>query len=143
MSVLVLDKSMAMRRVIRHTLARGGITGIVDTGAGTEAMIMLREVQPDVLIVGARLEDMSGLEFIARARSEACGQRTFIIMLSDESSPEDVMAAVSTGADEYIVIPYRDDYLAQKVRRALERFGVTEFAKDVPPPYLNRAFLKR
>lgn len=143
MSVLILHHSAAHRRLIRHTLARGGVTGVIDVGSGADAAALLDERRPPVLIVGAQLDDMEGIEFIQRVRDRYQAPDVIIIMVSENNQPEDVMAAVAGGADEYVVLPYRDDHLAQKVRRALERFGVNEFEKDIPPPYLNRSFLKR
>jgi two-component system chemotaxis response regulator CheY len=121
MSLLIADGSSTVRRTIRNTLTPAGITGFLEAESGRHALAMLNRQPFDVLLIGSRLDDMTGLEFAAQIRALPAYRRTPLLMVSDLRSHEDVLQAVDAGIDHYILIPFPEDLLVDKVRKALEK----------------------
>ena len=121
MDLLIVDASSTVRRTIRNTLTRAGITDIVEAEAGQQALAFLDRETIPVLIVGAALDDMAGTELAARVRKLAAYRRTPLLMVSEKRSPEDVLTAVDAGVDDYILFPFPDELLVEKVQKALEK----------------------
>jgi len=124
--VLVLDDEAQIRRVLRTTLVASGFV-VREARSGEEALEMIREEMPDLLIVDINLPGMSGFE-VCREIRESCDVP--IIMLSVRNNERDKVRALDSGADDYVVKPFGIQELLARIRANLRRY--TSEA-DAPP----------
>jgi two-component system OmpR family response regulator len=89
-------------------------------GAAREAMSLLARAEPfQVMVLDVSLPDIDGFELCERIRR--AGNYTPVIMLTARSSPQDRVAGLEAGADDYLTKPFELDELLARVRSQLRR----------------------
>ncbi|MGB0543011.1 MAG: sigma-70 family RNA polymerase sigma factor [Longimicrobiales bacterium] len=94
-----------------HSVVRQGIRGVLEqvedlevigeAGDGAEALAMVSELSPDVVVLDVNMPEKSGLEVTMELREEAHPARVLILSMHDD--PEYVLQAVRSGADGYVL----------------------------------------
>ena len=114
--VLVVEDEPAIAESIAFFLRRDGFTTtVVATLADAE-----RELPwADLVILDLTLPDGSGFELLSRARRSASGAA--VIVLSSRDSEADRVAALETGADDYVTKPFSPREVVARVRAVLRR----------------------
>jgi two-component system chemotaxis response regulator CheY len=122
MRALVIDDSRAVRMFIRGILRELGLE-VSEAGNGQEALQSLRE-NPDtgLALVDWNMPVMDGLEFITAVRSQRAYDGLRIVMVTTETESDQVMRALSAGANEYVMKPFTKDVLVAKLTM-LDVFG--------------------
>ena len=119
MYALVIDDSSAMRKIISRILKRIGFQVIeaVDGQDGIEKLEANRD-QLAVALVDWNMPRMTGIEMVkaVRARQEFNDHR--LIMVTTETEPERMAQALMAGANEFIMKPFTDEILVEKLRMA-------------------------
>jgi two-component system KDP operon response regulator KdpE len=115
--VLILDDEAQIRRVLRTTLVASGFV-VREARSGEQALEMIREEIPDLLIIDINLPGMSGFE-VCREIREFCDIP--IIMLSVRNTERDKVRALDSGADDYVVKPFGIQELLARIRANLRR----------------------
>lgn len=120
LTVLVVEDEAAQREVLSYNLKAEGFE-VVSTGDGEEAMLLVSEVQPDLVVLDWMLPTTSGIEICRRLKSRPQTSVIPIIMLSARSEEVDRVRGLETGADDYVVKPYSVKELMARVRTQLRR----------------------
>jgi len=115
--VLIVDDEAQIRRVLRTSLVASGFV-VREARRGEEALELIREEVPDLLIVDINLPGMSGFE-VCREIRETC--EVPIIMLSVRNNERDKVRALDSGADDYVVKPFGIQELLARIRANLRR----------------------
>ena len=118
--VLVVDDEADLLTLVRYNLERDGF----EVGAamdGEEAMLMIAERRPDLVLLDWMLPRLSGIEICRRIRRSAETQNLPIIMLTARGEESDRVRGLDCGADDYIVKPFSPSELAARVRAVLRR----------------------
>lgn len=119
-TVLVVEDEPAQRDVLTYNLQADGFE--VQTAAdGDEALLMVEEVNPDIIVLDWMLPGTSGIEICRRLKTRAATMAIPIIMLSARSEEVDRVRGLETGADDYVVKPYSVMELMARVRNQLRR----------------------
>lgn len=107
LKVLVVDDNVHMRKLVTTILHAFGIVEIYEADSGEHAWTVLREANPDVIVLDWVMEGMSGIELVNMIRSNpACANPfTPVIMLSGHTSAEHVAEARDAGINEFIAKP--------------------------------------
>ena len=87
----------------------------------TEAMEMLRDTSPDVIISDVVMQGIDGLTFSRLVKSDEATSHIPFILLSAKRDVEVQTEGLNAGAEIYITKPFNVDYLKSSVRRLLER----------------------
>ena len=118
-SVLIVDDEPMTRNLLRLMLERVGFD-ILEAGDGLEALDIVAESQPDLLILDVMMPNMDGITVCEtlRARSETAVLP--IILLSARTSPDAVRMGLDAGADKYLGKPVGREKLINTVREVLE-----------------------
>jgi len=119
-SVLVIEDEPAQREVLAYNLEAEGYA-VARAETGDEAMVLVEEVQPDVIILDWMLPGVSGIEICRRLKSNTVTRTTPVIMLTARSEESDRVRGLETGADDYVVKPYSVIELMARVRTQLRR----------------------
>ena len=118
MKFLVVDDSATMRRIVVNSLQRIGFTQCVEAGDGREA---LDKYDPSVtfVITDWNMPNMSGTELARALRERADGKNVPILMVTARSVREDILTALESGVNNYIVKPFTPQVLKEKIDQLL------------------------
>ena len=115
--ILVVDDEPQIRRVLRAALTAQGYE-VQDARSGEEALEKVREMRFDLVLLDMNMPGMGGLEACREIRS---GSEVAIIMLTVRNTEQDKVAALDSGADDYITKPFGTPELLARIRAALRR----------------------
>ena len=118
--VLVVDDEADLLTLVRYNLERDGFE-VGEAVDGEEAMTMIAERRPDLVLLDWMLPRLSGIEVCRRIRRAAETQNLPIIMLSARGEESDRVRGLNYGADDYIVKPFSPSELLARVRAVLRR----------------------
>ncbi|MHA4835606.1 response regulator [Sphingopyxis sp. MSC1_008] len=113
--VLVVDDELHIRRLIHAALARADYA-IVEAENAREALDMLRDERPDIVLLDLGLPDRDGLELVPLVKQQS---DTTLIVVSARDATDQKVAALDLGADDYLTKPFDTDELLARVRVAL------------------------
>ncbi len=118
--VLVVEDEPAQREVLAYNLEAEGYD-VAKAETGDDALMLVDEVQPDVIILDWMLPGVSGIEICRRLKTRAETRAIPTIMLTARSEEADRVRGLETGADDYVVKPYSLIELMARVRTQLRR----------------------
>ncbi|MCW3027459.1 MAG: two component transcriptional regulator, LuxR family [Solirubrobacterales bacterium] len=138
--VVIVDDHHLFRSGVRAELG-SEVAVVGDAGSVEEAVGVISEQQPDVVLVDVHMPDGGGVEVIRRVCGEQPKVRFLALSVSDAA--EDVIAVIRAGARGYVTKTISGTELADAVRRVasgdavfsprLAGFVLDAFAGDVPP----------
>jgi two-component system KDP operon response regulator KdpE len=142
--VLIVDDEPHIRRLLRTTLTRASYE-VGEAETAREALEMLAEMDPDVVLLDLGLPDRDGLELvqIIRGRSKAT-----LLVVSARDATDQKVTALDLGADDYVTKPFDSDELLARVRAALRHRMNAQGAqskvivKNIEIDLVNRRVLK-
>ena len=118
--VLLVEDEPAQREVLAYNLEAEGFA-VRRAENGEEAMLLIREETPDLVILDWMMPVMSGLEVCRQIKTRDETRHIPVIMLSARSEEVDTVRGLETGADDYIIKPYALRELMARVRTQLRR----------------------
>jgi two-component system phosphate regulon response regulator PhoB len=119
-TVLLVEDEPAQREVLSYNFEAEGFR-VAQAANGEEALILMDEVSPDVIVLDWMLPNVSGIEVCRRLKSRQETRAVPIIMLSARSEEVDRVRGLETGADDYVIKPYSLVELMARVRAQLRR----------------------
>jgi DNA-binding response OmpR family regulator len=123
--ILVVEDEPAIAESVAYALRRDGFT-VTIANTAREAESATEGI--DLLVLDLMLPDMSGFDLIAELRKR--GLSTPIIVLSSRDGEADRVAALETGADDYVTKPFSPREVVARVRAVLRRVSTSH----LPPP---------
>jgi two-component system KDP operon response regulator KdpE len=121
-NILVVDDESQITRVLKTTLTSLGY-GTRVAGDGDEAVQIMKEWSPDLVITDLRMPNMDGLALCRHIRAKS---RIPIIVLSVRGEERTKVEALDAGADDYVTKPFSVKELLARVRAALRRASAPE-----------------
>ncbi|MFZ0957603.1 MAG: response regulator transcription factor [Candidatus Sulfotelmatobacter sp.] len=121
-NILVVDDEPQITRVLKTTLSSQGY-GVRTASDGDEALQMLKEWTPDLVITDLRMPNLGGLELCRQIRAKS---RIPIIVLSVKGEERIKVEALDAGADDYVTKPFGVHELLARVRATLRRAAAPE-----------------
>lgn len=118
-SLLIVDDRWLMRQTITAALREMGYTDLSEATSGLEAMRMLQNKATAAVISDWDMPGMNGLGLLRWMRSKPEFAETPFMMITAESSREQVRMAVEAGVSSYMVKPFTVQDLANKIERIL------------------------
>jgi DNA-binding response OmpR family regulator len=120
--VLVADDDRVVRRIVSVKLSGLGCE-IEEAEDGREALDLLEEETPDLLITDSLMPRMNGIQLVRSVRESEKFPALPVIMLTSRHGERDVIEGLEAGLDDYVVKPFSPDELAARVRSVLWRAG--------------------
>jgi two-component system phosphate regulon response regulator PhoB len=118
--VLLVEDEPAQREVLGYNLRSEGFD-VVTAADGDEAILLVEEETPDIIVLDWMLPGISGIEICRRLKSKSQTRAIPVIMLSARAEEVDRVRGLETGADDYVVKPYSVLELMARVRNQLRR----------------------
>jgi two-component system KDP operon response regulator KdpE len=142
--ILVVEDEPPIRRLLRTTLGANDYRTL-EAGTGAEAMSALRHHRPDLVLLDLGLPDVDGQRLIGEIRKLL---PVPIVVLSSRGDEAAKVAALDSGADDYVTKPFGADELLARIRAALrhrlqEQGAERIFASDDLSVDLVRRLVKR
>ncbi|MGH1413454.1 MAG: phosphate regulon transcriptional regulator PhoB [Pelagimonas sp.] len=119
-TVLVVEDEAAQREILAYNLEAEGFR-VVRAENGEEALVMVSEENPDIIVLDWMMPNVSGIEVCRQIKTRPETRNVPIIMLSARSEEVDRVRGLETGADDYVVKPYSVVELMARVRAQLRR----------------------
>jgi len=116
-NILVVDDEPQISRVLKTTLASHGYS-VRTARDGDEAIQVMNEWSPDLLVTDLRMPNMDGLALCRHVRAKS---EVPIIVLSVRGEERTKVEALDAGADDYVTKPFSVNELLARVRAALRR----------------------
>src|SRR6266568_2466906 len=113
MKILIAEDSATIRRLVAARLAADG----------EEALDLARSNRPDLLILDKVMPKLDGFEVVRALREDPATRKVPIVMLTAQTSAEDVLGGLGLGVEEYMPKPFSPRELSARVRRTLDRAG--------------------
>lgn len=125
-NILVVDDEPQITRVLKTTLASRGY-GVRTACDGDDALQMMKDWIPGLVITDLRMPNMDGLELCRRIRDK---WHIPIIVLSVKGEDKIKVEALDAGADDYVTKPFSVNELLARVRAALRRSSQARGQED-------------
>jgi two-component system phosphate regulon response regulator PhoB len=119
-TILVVEDEPAQRDVLTYNLEAEGFD-VVSAEDGEEALLLVAETGPDIIVLDWMLPGISGIEICRRLKTRPETATIPVLMLSARSEEVDRVRGLETGADDYVVKPYSVMELMARVRNQLRR----------------------
>lgn len=119
--ILVVDDEKPISDIVKFNLSKEGYE-VFTAFDGEEAVEMVTEVEPDLILLDLMLPKMDGLEVCREVRKN---YDTPIIMVTAKDSEIDKVLGLELGADDYVTKPFSNRELVARVKANLRRQGNT------------------
>lgn len=118
--IITVDDSSTMRRIIKNTLQKLGFESILEAGNGVEALEVMSKNKVDMIVTDWNMPEMDGLTFVKTVRQKDEYKELPILMITTEAAKEDILTALRSGVNNYVVKPFTPDTLQEKVFKLLD-----------------------
>ncbi|HEY9415181.1 MAG TPA: MtrAB system response regulator MtrA [Pseudonocardia sp.] len=140
--ILVVDDDPALSEMLSIVLRGEGFDTAV-VSEGPHALPAVRELRPDVVLLDLMLPGMNGIDVCRAIRAES---GVPIVMLTAKSDTVDVVLGLESGADDYVIKPFKPKELVARIRARLRRtdaepaemLSIGEISIDVPAHQVMR-----
>ena len=112
--VLVAEDSPTQAQRLRHLLQRQGYEVAVAPN-GREALDLARTFRPTLIISDVVMPEMDGYELSRRIKADAALAQIPVMLVTTLADPHDVIRGIEAGADNFVVKPYQEGYLSDRV----------------------------
>ena len=116
-SILLIDDHPLLRKGLQQLIEfEDELTVIGEAASGKEGLALAIETDPDLIILDLNMQGMDGLETLKTMRANDVTSR--IIMLTVSDNDEDVLTAISYGADGYLLKDMDPEEILEKIKQA-------------------------
>ena len=125
--VLVVDDDTALSEMLTIVLENEGFEPIV-CSTGDRALAAFHEYKPDIILLDLMLPGIGGIDVCRAIRAES---GVPIVMLTAKSDTVDIVLGLESGADDYVVKPFKPKELIARIRARMRQF------EEAPPETLT------
>ncbi len=118
-SVLVVDDDAALAEMLTIVLRNEGFEPFV-CSTGDQALAAFHEHRPDVVLLDLMLPGMDGIDVCKAIRAES---GVPIVMLTAKNDTVDVVVGLESGADDYVIKPFKPKELVARIRARVRQLG--------------------
>lgn len=116
-TVLIVDDSSVMRKIVERSLRQAGIGigQVLEASNGLEALAVLNQQKVNLVLCDINMPAMDGLEFVKQLPSVENAKGVPVVMITTEGSEGHVVQALSAGARGYIRKPFTADQVKEHI----------------------------
>lgn len=123
MNVLVVDDFSTMRKIIKNVLKQIGIESVLEAENGKMALDLLKKEEIDLIISDWIMPEMTGIDFLKACKADENIKKIPFVMVTAEAQKGNIMEAIKSGVDNYIVKPFTPEKLQAAIEKAKERIA--------------------
>ncbi len=113
--ILVVDDFATMRRIIKNILKQLGYNNVDEADDGSTGLNKLKSAKFDFVITDWNMPNMSGLDLVKAIRSDDDLKTMPILMVTAEAMKENIIEAVKSGVNNYVVKPFTAEVMKEKM----------------------------
>lgn len=113
--ILIVDDSPTMRRILVNTVIKAGYSDVKEAEDGRDALAKLMAGEYDLLMTDWNMPNMNGLELVQAVRLDDKLKAIPILMVTTRNMKEDIVNAIKSGVNGYIVKPFDAKTLNAKI----------------------------
>ena len=118
--ILVVEDETALVSLLRYNLEKEGFE-VLEATDGEEALLVMSERQPDLVLLDWMLPKLSGIEVCRQMRRRSETRNTPVIMLTARGEEGDRVRGLNAGADDYVPKPFSTTELIARIHAVLRR----------------------
>jgi sigma-B regulation protein RsbU (phosphoserine phosphatase) len=115
MRALVADDDPVTTTILTRTLGRWGIESVIARDGSHAWEIIAAGDAPPLAVIDWMMPGLDGLELCRLIRREAASASMYLILLTSRDQPDDIVAGLDAGADDYLVKPFRAAELRARI----------------------------
>jgi DNA-binding response OmpR family regulator len=119
-TILVIDDMPAILKVLRRQLEHWGYRALT-AESGEEGLALAEAHQPDLILLDILMPKMKGREVCTQLKASEKTKDVPIIFLSALGLSDHVRAGLDVGAEDYVIKPFKPDYLRERIKICLLR----------------------
>jgi len=113
--ILVVDDAPMIRRILKNLLKEMGFTNIDEAEDGMVALQKLRSQKFDFVITDWNMPNLTGIELVQEIRKDPNLKQIPIMMVTAEAKKENIILALKSGVNNYIVKPFTPENVRNKI----------------------------
>ena len=125
--LLIVDGDAFLRTSLRQQLLAEGFHNIFDIGSATGLKTILKDANPDLILLDIQMPDGNGVEICKQLRSDGFSKP--IVMLTAKNAEVDIIEGLEAGANDYITKPLRMGELLARVHTQLRQLKASDDAR--------------
>ncbi len=114
-TVLFVEDSPTMRRIIANSLSKLGFSDVIEAENGVDALEKIDGQQVDLIVTDWNMPEMNGAELVKKLRSMPEYDDVPIVMITTRGMKDDVITAMKLGVNAYVIKPFTPDVLKTKL----------------------------
>lgn len=119
LKVLTVDDSKTVRIIVKKSF-KSFDADVIEAQNGVEGLAMAAKENPDIILLDITMPVMDGVEMLTKLKSDPALKTIPVIMLTAEAGRENVMKIAKIGVRDYIVKPFKEEVLVDKVSRVVD-----------------------
>ena len=131
--IMLVDDDLALRQILAEQLTLIERCRITEAGTGKEALTLVEQDMPEMMVLDVGLPDMDGRDLCKLLRHR--GVKCPIVMLTGQDSDADTILGLESGANDYVTKPFRLNVLVARLRAQARQFDQTDQAEFIVGPY--------
>jgi DNA-binding NarL/FixJ family response regulator len=132
LTILVADDDFATRLSINDYLEISGYS-VIAAENGKEALGLVAEFQPHLIVTDITMPEMDGYEFVRRVRTRPAFRLLPVIFLTERTSTEERIRGYQMGCDNFLAKPFELSELGVVIRSLLDRYALIAQAPSRSP----------
>ncbi|MFT4310647.1 MAG: response regulator [Candidatus Woesearchaeota archaeon] len=116
MKVMIVDDSMFMRNVVKNTLTPLQVEIVAECGDGQQAIDKYQELKPDLTFMDIMMPNVSGIDALRKIKE--LDPNAKIVMCTSVGQDKIMQEAVSLGALDFILKPFKPEDIQKVVQKA-------------------------
>lgn len=125
LKILTVDDSRAVRIIVKKAFKSYNVE-ILEAANGVEGLAMASKQVPDLVLLDVTMPVMDGVEMLTKLKADPALKAIPVIMLTAEAGREMVLKIAKLGIRDYIVKPFKEDVLNEKVGRIIDLRPISE-----------------
>lgn len=123
--LLSVDDSKTVRIIIKKAF-KNYDCDILEASNGVEGLALAAKEPPDVILLDVTMPVMDGVEMLTKLKADPALKAIPVVMLTAEGGKDNVLKIAKIGVRDYIVKPFKEDVLVQKVGRIIDLKPITD-----------------
>lgn len=118
-SILIVDDMRMTRMKLRKICTDLGIKNIAEAVDGAQALEILEQAKPDLILSDWNMPNLSGIELIQKIRENPSFSTIPVIFITAEAEKNSIIKSLQFGVADYILKPFNDENVKSKICSAL------------------------
>ena len=125
LKILTVDDSKAVRIIVKKSFTEFDVE-IHEAANGVEGLALANKYNPDIILLDVTMPVMDGVEMLTKLKADPATKSIPVIMLTAEAGRDNVLKIAKIGIRDYIVKPFKDDVLIEKISRIIDLRPIDE-----------------